>query len=322
MASGRVRRHTAADFFTAIVFAIFAFALAGTAHGEGSSRFKGFLDESVALGAGYRVDKFSWNIAGNSSGTNPDVLSELTWKDLGIFDMRAAYRSDLNYGFRFRGSVGYGVILRGKNQDSDYNGNGRTQEFSRSSNRADSGSVWDTSAGLGYKLTRSFAGGTIEVIPMAGYAIYQQNLRITAGTQTIPAAGPISGLNSSYTARWFGPWAGAEAAYKSGRLTFKGGFEYHSIGYSATADWNLRTDLQHPNSFDHSANGYGVVANGGADYALSNAWSVDGNVNMHKFRASNGVDTTYFADGTFASTKLNEVRWDSAGIMAGLKYGF
>lgn len=292
------------------------FAFAGRAHGEE------LYTESVSVGAGYRVDKFTWNIAGNSSGTNPDILSELTWKDLGIFDMRAAYRADLDHGLRLRGSVGYGVIFRGKNQDSDYNGNNRTQEFSRSNNRADGGSVWDASAGLGYKMTRSFSAGTVEVIPMAGFAIHQQNLRITDGNQTIPATGSFGGLNSTYTARWFGPWLGAEAAFKSDRLTFKGGLEYHSIGYSATADWNLRTDFQHPNSFDHSANGYGIVVNGGVDYALSNAWSVDGGINMHKFRASNGVDTTHFADGTYASTKLNDVRWDSIGIMAGLKYGF
>ncbi|MBI5888374.1 MAG: TonB-dependent receptor [Deltaproteobacteria bacterium] len=316
MASGKARRYPAAICFISVVFAIFAFACAGSAHSDE------LHTESVSVGAGYRVDKFSWNIAGNSSGTNPDILSELTWKDIGIFDMRAVYRSDLNNGLRFRGSLGYGVIFRGRNRDSDYNGNGRTQEFSRSNNRADSGSVWDTSAGLGYKLTRSFTGAAIEVIPMAGYAIYQQNLRITDGFQTIPATGSFGGLNSSYTARWFGPWAGAEGAYKSGKLTVKGGLEYHAIGYSASADWNLRTDFQHPNSFDHSASGYGVVATGGADYALSKSWSADGDIHMHKFRASNGVDTTHFADGTSASTKLNEVRWDSIGIMAGLKYSF
>ncbi len=314
MASDKTHKRAARVFLIPLAL-LFALAFAGSSRAASP-------ESSLAFGAGYRVDKLAWNIAGNTAGTNPDILSELTWKDLKIFDMRATYRRESQSGFYLKGSLGYGFIFGGKNQDSDYNGNGRTQESSRSNNKADTGSVWDTSLGAGYKGALSLKDGTLDIIPMIGYAVYQQNLRITNGFQTIPPTGPFGGLDSTYTARWFGPWAGAEAAYKSGKMTFTGGLEYHLVNYSAVANWNLRTDFKHPDSFDHSATGYGIKAAVGADYALTSEWSINGSLDALKFRATNGIDTTRFADGTSASTRLNEVKWDSLGALLGIKYRF
>src|ERR1700748_1190660 len=35
-----------------------------------------------SLLSGYQQENFRWSIAGNSSGTNPDIYSELIWKNL------------------------------------------------------------------------------------------------------------------------------------------------------------------------------------------------------------------------------------------------
>ena len=40
------------------------------------------IKTDISLSTGYRVDDLSWNIAGNIYGSNPNVLSELTWSDL------------------------------------------------------------------------------------------------------------------------------------------------------------------------------------------------------------------------------------------------
>ncbi|MGD8383733.1 MAG: hypothetical protein PVJ11_16445, partial [Syntrophobacterales bacterium] len=45
------------------------------------------IEVEIGLSAGYREDEFDWNIAGNSSGNNPNILSELTWEDLQIFQV-------------------------------------------------------------------------------------------------------------------------------------------------------------------------------------------------------------------------------------------
>jgi len=40
----------------------------------------------IEAGYGYRQDRLDWNIAGDLQGNNPDVLSELKWKDLLIHE--------------------------------------------------------------------------------------------------------------------------------------------------------------------------------------------------------------------------------------------
>ena len=43
----------------------------------------------LSLSAGYRVDALDWNIAADFFGTTPNILSELTWDDLQIFEVGA-----------------------------------------------------------------------------------------------------------------------------------------------------------------------------------------------------------------------------------------
>jgi len=69
---------------------------------------------------------------------------------------------------------------------------------------------------------------------------------MTDGVQIIPASGPFPGLASSYDAQWIGPWLGAEALIEAERgWSIMANFEYHLADYSASANWNLRTDLAH-----------------------------------------------------------------------------
>ncbi len=277
---------------------------------------------NLTLSTGLRSDKFDWNIAGDTGGANPNVLSELTWRDLDIYQIKGKLAVETNRVY-IRGSVAYGLIYNGVNQDSDYNGDNRTLESSRSNNRADDGSVWDVSGGVGYvfRLTPS-SRATLDLIPLAGFSYNKQNLTITDGFQTIPATGPFPGLNSTYEARWTGPWAGVDLIYRFDRLTLSGTFEYHVASYYAEADWNLRTDFAHPKSFEHTANGTGVVASLGGNYSLSKEWAVGGSFDYQDWRAEDGTDRTFLSDGSIAETKLNEVNWTSEALMLDVRYSF
>ena len=281
----------------------------------------------VSISTGTRTDNLDWSIAGITPfGNFVNVLSELTWSDIESQEIRAAARVFLNRYF-IRGEAGYGFINSGVNQDSDYRGNDRTLEYSRSNNSSDDGSVWDLSGGLGYLYKFPALGGTIDLIPMAGLSYHKQNLTITEGVQTItysggPQLGPFPGLDSTYEAGWAGPWAGAELAYQRGGLKVFGGFEYHVAYYRAEANWNLRTSFAHPVSFEHRATGTGIVFSAGAEYNLGQRWSLTGSFEASDFRASDGTDTTFFASGAVAETPLNEVNWDSRSAFFGLNYRF
>ncbi len=271
---------------------------------------------SITFNNGYRVDDLDWNIAGN----NTNILSELTWSDLKIYQVKADGKVVLEW-FYLRGSIGYGWIFDGENQDSDYLGDNRTLEFSRSNNSSDNGNVMDASVGAGYQFNPG--SGRLKVAPLVGYSLHEQNLTITGGFQTIPATGSFSGLNSTYDTKWKGPWAGVDLSIEASRnLTLFGSFEYHWADYEAEANWNLRTDFAHPKSFEQIADGKGILVSAGGIYAIDDHWLINANVGFQDWSTDAGTDLTFFADGTTSSTRLNEVNWSSFEAMLGIMYRF
>jgi Protochlamydia outer membrane protein len=285
------------------------------------------IKTDLSLSAGYRVDDLSWNIAGNLSGTNPNVLSELTWSDLESLQAVVSGKALVNEWLYVRGSLGYGWTFSGDNLDSDFSGNNRTQEYSRSSNSADGGTLLDMSIGLGYQFL--FCSGRLRLSPLLGYSYSAQALTLTDGVQVVatpgltPPAGPIQGLYSTYDASWLGPWLGIDLSFKvAEKVTLFGTLEYHWATYDADGNLNLRTDLAHPKSFEHDADGKGFLIALNAEYLLAGSWSLNMSLNYQKWSTDPGLDRLYYANGSVAETRLNEVNWDSYALMLGLVYRF
>lgn len=286
----------------------------------------------LGVGAGYRVDDLDWNKAGLGPTNYVNILSELTWEDLEIYQVRGKGRVSLGrenapVSFYLRGLAGYGWIVDGENQDSDFEGNDRTLEFSRSNNDAGDGEVLDASIGAGPSLR--FGDGRWIVSPLLGWSYHEQNLTITDGVQVIqtknPALiGPIFGLDSTYETQWWGPWLGLDLEGRAARrLRLTGTFEYHWPDYEAVANWNLRSDLAHPKSREHIAkNGEGIVLALAADYSLSRRWSVKLVVDYQDWQMRNGVERIFFASGTIAEDPLNEVNWESFSVNLGVNFRF
>jgi hypothetical protein len=265
-----------------------------------------------------RTDNLDWNIAGNAV----NVLSELKWENLAISKLSIDATIRLPKDLRIVSQLGYGHINSGFNQDSDYDGNNRTLEFSRTNNKA-RGNVIDASVGLGKEF--GFGQSGVYLTPAAGMSIHQQNLTMTDGVQvvsassTAPPLGPLAGLNSSYKAQWAGPWWGLDARWSnSARWSFDAMFEYHLVEFSATANWNLRSDFAHPVSFTHRANGQGLVLSLRALYTLDANWTVKIDLSRQRWQTSAGTDLVYLADGSTGWARLNEVNWDSGAVGIGL----
>jgi hypothetical protein len=306
------------------------------AAGDRSNKNKSTFSEKAfdfGLGVGYRVDDLDWSIAGNSSGTSPNILSELTWNDLEILQLKADARIVLDNFPYVRGYLAYGSILKGENQDSDYSGDDRTFEWSRSNNSSNDGDVLDASGGIGYR-ARS-ASGKIMLAGLVGYSYHEQNLTMTNGYQTVsePAfappgitpipIGPFSGLNSTYETEWKGPWLGADLSYRPNeKWFFIGSFEYHWADFYAEANWNLRSDLAHPKSFEHKADGNGIVLSLVCDYYIRPNISLNLGLDYQDWSTDPGVDTVFFSNGTVGGTRLNEVNWESGSIRLGLTVHF
>jgi hypothetical protein len=276
---------------------------------------------------GYRVDNLDWNIAGDIDGMNPNVLSELTWSDLNIFQIRVDGSTITPEIFYVRGSLSYGWILNGDNQDSDYGGDDRTSEYSRSNNRANDGNVFDTSLGLGYPFNPKLEQGDFYIVPLVGYSYHEQNLTITDGQQTIPPTGSFEGLNSTYETGWKSFWLGLDLlSNTSEKFIISLSLEYHWVNYEAEGNWNLRDDFAHPVSFTDEADGTGIVISLGLDYVLGDLtkrnWTINSNFDYQNWSTDPGVHRTFFADGTSGDTRLNVVNWNSYTLRIGMTYRF
>jgi hypothetical protein len=302
------------------------------------------LIESISLDAslGYRVDQLDWNIAGNYAGSNPNVLSELTWSDLEILQLQLDSKIEtrdllwLKTNTLFVGKFAYGKIFVGENRDSDYALDNRSAEWSRSENQSDDGYTLDVSGAFGPKY--ELVEDKLFWAPLLGYSVNIQNLEITEGVQTVsnnlttiyfpggtsPAPlGPIANLDSSYMAFWYGPWLGAHFDYyPREKWNFNLTAEYHLVEYFAEANWNLRPNLAKPVSFDHEAKGYGFVLAAKSAYEINQHWALLFSGQFQSFRTEDGVDTVYFVNGSRGGTRLNEVNWDSYALMFGLRYHF
>ncbi len=300
------------------------------------------------LNTGYRRDEFNWSIAGfiPPPPANPaddilpglppqyrnqsvNIISELTWSDIEVLQLEFELQKRFRKTFRIKGSLAYGLIFDGKNQDSDYAGNDRTLEFSRSNNSADDGETWDLSFGFGYEFF--FVSDKIGVTPFVGLSFQGQNFTMTDGFQTVsnfgfPAdIGPFSGLDSSYDADWYGPWIGLEGAFYDRRANLAasrqeifGGVELHYAYYDARANWNLRGDFAHPVSFEQESDGYGGVLYIGYKFFFNPRWSLNFNGKYQRWETKSGTHTFLWSDGTSSDTRLNEVDWESFSVTAGV----
>jgi hypothetical protein len=286
-----------------------------------------WLQAEILLNSGYRVDDFDWNIAGDINGNNPNIISELTWKNLESFQLELVGKTTFQQLLMLRGSLAYGWIFDGENQDSDYLGDNRTFEFSRSNNNSDEGNMLDASFGIGWQFT--FGRRDFVLAPVIGYSYHEQNLTMTDGNQTIPPSGPFSGLDSTYETEWKGPWIGLDFIFRTDEKrkikpeieTFIS-IEYHWADYYAEADWNLRTDFAHPKSFEHEADGEGFIINTGVKFIFSYNWLLNLNLDYQNWSTDPGIIRFFNADGTTPIQQLNEVNWTSYAIMAGIEYHF
>lgn len=280
----------------------------------------GAEQKGISLDAGFRRDSLDWNIADYDN--SPNVLSELTWRDLNIFQVKGEMAGANVEHIYFRATFDYGWVLSGENQDSDYDGDNRTLEFSRSINGVDGSSVWDLSLGFGQEF--SFGNkGQHRFIPQAGLSYNSQNLRMSNGHQVIPGPGPIPGLRSSYDATWAGLWLGADTLLdlrESGNLRLR--LEYHwKAWYSANANWNLRDEFAHPVSFEHEAVGEGLLlglAWRGAP--IRKRWVLGADLTYQIWTTDSGTDRVYWSDCyCYSETPLNEVNWSSLALSVSLR---
>lgn len=284
----------------------------------------------ITFGGGYgtRSGDLRWNIAGGKNG--PNILSELTYEGLEFTEYRTFSAVNFNTGklknWRIETSFSAGEASRGEVYDSDYEENNRQDEYSRSRSSAIGSETtnFEMSAGYRWHLNRTFT-----LTPMLGFAYNTQLLKMTDGEQLLNTrSGGVqlgdfeNELNSHYTTRWIGGFAGINAGIESASQALNVRYKLHVAQYQAEANWNLREDFEHPKSFSHTALGTANVFELNYQWRWTERWSANARAFWESWSTEPGEDTVYLTDGTQSETQLNEVLWDSAGYDLTLQYLF
>ena len=279
------------------------------------------------LSMGLRQDDFDWTIAGDRHGNNPNIRSELTWSRVDSYQIKLANRTRIGDLLCFKGYFAYAWVDDGQVQDSDYNGDDRTGEYSRSLCRSTGDQLWDLSIGIGHP----FRMDKITITPLIGGSVHKQNFRMTDGEQVLgPPLGELDGLDSTFRSKWKGYWFGIDCRYDTKfaalhniPMTFNFLVECHpDVDYSAEANWNLRSDLAHPKSFEQEASGSGIVFE--AEWVIGLRPSLDLSVaaSYQQWQTGSGTNRFHNSDGAEVKTRLNSVDWCSHSFQVGIAYHF
>lgn len=304
----------------------------------------GSWQSALELDAGYRQDDLVWSIAGSSDG--PNVLSELAFERIEIVEIGAGLELRSPTGLEAHLGLRVGEIVDGGVRDSDYSGDDRSLEWSRSENAVEDDDVWDASAGIGWAFdwVDPESGRAARLVPMVGYAVSEQALRMSEGNQTVsePALappgfspqplGPFPGLDSTYETEWMGPWVGLHGLFQASASWSAGlAVEYHWFDYEAVADWNLREDFQHPRSFEHEAEGEGWRLALKGTRRLGPRSDLTVGLRLRNFETDAGVDRVFLSDdpslppelrNQVLETRLNGVDWESWSLSLGWRLRF
>lgn len=282
----------------------------------------------LGISAGPRYDTMRWNIGGHGG---PNILSELGWK---VPAVQLRVDGDWTHvsGFTIKGWLAYaGAVEGGEVRDSDYALDNRQAEFSRSYSKTDEGRMVDASLGAGWRLP---LGRSAALTPLLGVARYSSEYRMRDGQQTwvdddldgkndLSSSRRIHNLHSSYKPVWTSYWHGVDAEWQAlPRLSLRAAVKQHFFRYKADANWNLRGSFAHPVSFTHQGYGQGWEGDLTADWHLAGGHRLTLDVNKRELRMKNGTDTTYFADDSSGTIRLNEALADSWSARLGYRYEY
>lgn len=288
------------------------------------------FDLSIHTGMGTDTSTLQWSIAADPAGrTGPNVLSELTYRDVTFDVFNASAKLRIHRGW-LQGSTVFmdyrnGQGSGGEVQDSDYNGNNRTEEYSRSLSSAKDSTMGSLEVGIAHPVQMT---ANTWLVPAVAYARHQQNMVMTDGEQTIDIYNPNNlgafrgTLNSTYESEWSGAWAGMNWEYRTRYHQLALGYKHYWMDYHAEADWNLRSDFAHPKSFEHWAVGSGSKFDVSYSLHFSPTFSVNLSWYLLDWSTGTGEDKVYFANGTTGGSQLNEVTLESTGYNMGLQLLF
>ena len=266
----------------------------------------------LSLSAGQQQEDFHWSIAGNSNGQNPNVLSELKWKNISGLNYAAALKWNIWKNISLYADYNHQLIKSGTVNDMDYSGNNRNAPVYTGNFNDNKGYTSSFNSGAGYVV---FNNNLFSLIPYIGYGTSTQSLYLVDLTGQFPT------LNSTYRANWNGPFVKVSSSVRLTRLLkLTGNITYNQVNYNAQGDWNLINEFQHPVSYRHDAKGYGLNANAGLAFGITHNIALNISYSYFSWETGTGFDQLYLATGQIDKTQLNGAVFNGFNISGGIDF--
>jgi len=264
---------------------------------------------------GIQQAKSDWSIAGNASGTSPNILSELIWKNLKgpVFGLDVKYH--ITDRLAIKTTNQYSNITKGEAEDTDYADDDRQSAFYFDLLNANKGYLFNTSLQLSYQLLNS---DLFAINPIIGLSYNQQKFYLLESASNINS----TGLNSTYQARYKGFDFGLEGTFKAKSFRITAGVLGGFYKYSAKANWNLIPDFQKPVSFTHAANSFALNGNVNVAVPLNKTIQLELDYKINNINTYTGVDRAYFNNRKAEETQFNGANFQRNAVMLGLNFSF
>jgi len=268
---------------------------------------------TFALSTGYQSEDFRWSIAGNTQGSNPNILSELKWKNLAGPTVKAAVKWNCWKSFELRSTFSRLFITSGSVTDMDYQGDNRTNRSYYGAFDANKGMSfsWRTTLEYPIRLNR-----LVTLTPSLGYALREQSLYLLSSDQT----GAAAGLKSTYATKYEGAVMGLRGDFHfSAHLSLEASLFYDIIRFRGRANWNLISTFRHPISFEDQANGYDLEGAVKLSYFLTRKWALFLTADVLHSETEAGTDWLYLQTGQNVPTQFNGAVRDYFGSAIGVR---
>lgn len=270
--------------------------------------------------AGYRRDNFNWSFG----VPGVSAVSELQYTHLDGIDVRARIENFCSNGIWFGLDANLAWLWHGRNQNSDFLGNNRTDAINRSHSDV-RGTVGGIEAAVGY----FFCCGQHDpflFIPVVGYGCHVIYLAGAGKESNLPPpAISFRGILGSDTAAWLTGFVGFEVQGSLARAFYlRGQCHFHAGQYLDVGTHPLRSiDPGDLTSYRHYAAGFGVTGALEGRYRLSCRWSAVLGFGFQRWWTAPGAMVEYSVDGTrIYGLRMNAANWIVYDAHVGLLYCF
>jgi hypothetical protein len=266
---------------------------------------------SIYAAMGLSQEAVDWSIAGNVQGRDPNILSELIWKNVRGPAVNIGISLKLKTGILAKLESSYQKTIVGDVTDTDYQGDDRTSPSFHASVDCDKGFILNLNGEAGYNFK---INSKIDLQGWIGYTFDQSLLYL----QNSEGSGDQK-LNSTYENFWKGITFSIGGDFQIlNRLAASPRLTYKQLRYRAVGNWNLIDEFQHPESFKHDAKGFGLGGEIRVAYSLGEKLSLYLLPQYTFAETGRGTDRVFLQNGQVEKTQMNGANRVNFKLMLGV----